>query len=93
MFLIAALNNLDIDMCDIGNAYLNAYTRERLWLTAIQEWRNRAGYEVIIVRALYGLKSSGTELKNTFSSYIKTHTRIFSMYRSRQQCIHLCRKA
>ena len=31
MFLIAVLNDLDVKMCDIGNAYLNAETRERVW--------------------------------------------------------------
>ena len=71
MFLVAALNDLDIKMCDIGNAYLNAETRERLCFTAGQEWGSRAGYEVIIVRALYGLKTSGAEWKKTFSGYIK----------------------
>lgn len=30
MFLVAALNGLDARMCDIGNAHLNAETRERL---------------------------------------------------------------
>ena len=35
---------------------MNAETRKRLWFTAGQEWGSRAGYEVIIVRALYGLK-------------------------------------
>ena len=71
MFLVAALNNLDIKICDIGNVYLNAETRERLWFTAGQEWGSRAGYEVIILRALYGLKTSGAEWKKTLSSYIK----------------------
>ena len=71
MFLIAALNDLDIKMCDIGNAYLNAETRERLWFIAGKEWGSRAGCEVIIVRALYGLKSSGAEWKKTFASYIR----------------------
>ena len=28
IFLLAALNDLDINMCDIGNAYLNAETME-----------------------------------------------------------------
>ena len=73
MFLVAALNNLDVKMCDIGNAYLNAETRERLWFTAGQEWGSRARYEVIIVRALYGLKTSGAKWKKTFSSYIKNN--------------------
>ena len=71
MFLVAALNNIEVKMCDIGNVYLNVETRERLWFTAGQEWGSRAGYEVIIVRALYGLKTSGAKWKKTFSSYIK----------------------
>ena len=37
MFLVAALNDLDVKMCDIGNTYLNAETRERLCFTAGQE--------------------------------------------------------
>jgi hypothetical protein len=73
MFLVAALNELDIKMCDIGNAYLNAETRERLWFQAGPEWGSREGRPVIIVRALYGLKSSGAEWKKTFASYIR-HT-------------------
>lgn len=73
MFLLAALNDLDIQMCDIGNAYLNAETRERLWFKAGPEWGSREGCPVIIVRALYGLKSSGAEWKKTFASYIR-HT-------------------
>ena len=71
MFLVAALNNLDVKMCDIRSAYLNAETRERLWFTEGQEWGSRAGYKVIIVRALNGLKTSGAKWKKTFSSYIK----------------------
>ena len=71
MFLIAALNDLDIKMCDIGNAYLNAETRERIWFVAGNEWGDRSGYPVIIVRALYGLKSSGAEWKKTFAEYIR----------------------
>ena len=72
MFLVAALNDLDIQMCDIGSAYLNAETRERVWFKAGAEWGDvRAGSQVIIIRALYGLKSSGAEWKKTFSDYIK----------------------
>ena len=71
MLLVAALNDLDIKMFDIVNAYLNSETRERLWFTAGQEWGSRAGYEDIIVHALYGLKTNGAEWKKTFSSYIK----------------------
>ena len=58
-FLMAALNDLDILACDIGNAYLNAKCREKLWTTAGPEFVNEQGSVMLIVRALYGLKSSG----------------------------------
>ena len=38
MFPTAALNDLEVQMCDIGNAFLNAETRERLWFRAGPEW-------------------------------------------------------
>jgi len=59
-FLIAALNDIEILSADIGNAYLNAPTKERVHTTAGPEFGpSRIGQTVIIVRALYGLKSSG----------------------------------
>jgi len=59
-FLIAALNDLEILSADIGNAYLQAPVRERVHTTAGPEFGpTRQGQTVIIVRAMYGLKSSG----------------------------------
>jgi hypothetical protein len=59
-FLIAALNDLEIFTAGIGNAYLNAPTKERVHTTAGPEFGpHRVGQTVLIVRALYGLKSSG----------------------------------
>jgi hypothetical protein len=59
-FLIAALNDISIQMCDIGNAYLNALPREKVYTMAGAEFGNELlGRNVLIVRALYGLKSSG----------------------------------
>ena len=63
MFPIAAFIYLDIKMCDIVNIYLNVDTRERLWFTSGYEWGNKKGCQVIIMHALYGLKSSGSEWK------------------------------
>ena len=37
-FLIAALNDLDIMAADIGNAYLNAPCREKIWTVAGKEF-------------------------------------------------------
>ena len=58
-FMIASLNNLNIHACDIGNAYLNARCREKLWTLAGAEFGSEKGSVMIIDRALYGLKSSG----------------------------------
>jgi hypothetical protein len=58
-FLIAALNDLDIMCADVGNAYLNAPCKEKIWTVAGIEFGSEAGSTMIIVRALYGLKTSG----------------------------------
>ena len=73
MSLRAALNDLGINMCDIENSYLNTETRDRRRFTAVSEWGNRKGCQVIIICELYGLKSSGSEWKKTFADYIR-HT-------------------
>ena len=57
--MVASLNNLDVFACDIGNAYLNADCREKLWTIAGAEFGSDKGAVMIIARALYGLKSSG----------------------------------
>jgi hypothetical protein len=59
-FLIAALNDLDILAADVGNAYLQAPAREKVHTTAGPEFGpTNVGKTVIIVRAMYGFKSSG----------------------------------
>ena len=50
-FLIAALNDLDILVCDIGNTYLNAKCREKLWTKAGPEFSNEQGCIILIARA------------------------------------------
>jgi hypothetical protein len=58
-FTIAALNDLDVLCTDIGNAYLNAPCREQCMVITGMEFGADKGRWAIIVRALYGLKSSG----------------------------------
>ena len=58
-FLLVSLNDLDIIACDIGNAYLNAKFREKLWTESGTEFGTEKGMVMIISRALYVLKSSG----------------------------------
>jgi hypothetical protein len=66
-FLIAALNDLDILAADIGNAYLNAPCREKIWTVAGKEFGSNEGTVMIIKRALYGLKSSGAAWRTMFA--------------------------
>jgi hypothetical protein len=50
-FLVAALNGLDIMAADIGNAYLNAYTSERVYTITGPGFGEDAGRIADIVRA------------------------------------------
>ena len=58
-FLVAALNDLNVFAADIGNAYLNAPCREKIWTVAGPEFGTDQGSVMIVKRALYGLESSG----------------------------------
>ena len=57
--VIAHKANLEILCSDIGNAYVNAYTNEKVYAIAGDEFgKEMKGGIVIIVRALYGLRTS-----------------------------------
>ena len=58
-------------LCDIGNAYLNAPCREKIWFVAGPECGpTLRGKPCKLVRALYGLKSSGAAWRAMFSSFV-----------------------
>ena len=60
-------------MIDIGNAYLNAPTEEKVYAIAGDELDTaNIGKPVIIVRALYGLKSSGASWRNHLAETISS---------------------
>jgi hypothetical protein len=65
--MIAALNDLDILAADVGNAYLNAETKEKVYAIAVPEFGSKQGQTIIITRALYGLKSSGAAWRAHFA--------------------------
>jgi len=53
------LNDLTLWATDIASAYLQARTREKLYLVADEYFGKRAGHILLVQRALYGLKLSG----------------------------------
>jgi hypothetical protein len=64
-FTIAALNDLDVMSADVQNAYLNAKTKEKCYTTCGLEFGpENEGRPVKIVRALYGLRSSGARFRD-----------------------------
>jgi hypothetical protein len=80
-FLLATLNELQILSCDIGNAYLNAPCREKIWFQAGRECGEDIGKVMIITRALYGLRTSGASWRQMLSDTITS--REFGYNRSR----------
>ena len=56
---LVSLRNLRRVYLDIGNAYLEAFTDEKLYIVAGPEFQELEGYILIFLKALYGLKSSG----------------------------------
>ena len=59
MIFLGKVNNLDIWGADIGNAYLEAFTDDKLYIDAGLEFQELEEYILIFLRVLYGLKSSG----------------------------------
>ena len=71
-FLLAALNGLDIMVANIGNAYLHAPPRERVYIICGQEFgEEHVGKRALIIRALYGLKSSGAAWRSHLADVIR----------------------
>ena len=56
---LSQLNNLEIWGADVGNAYLEAYTDEKLCIMAGPELKELQGHLLIMVKALYGTRSGG----------------------------------
>ena len=67
---IAELNNLKIRACNIQNAYLTAPCREMIWTVAGPEFGSEAGKDMLIVRAVYGLKSSEASYRSFFADML-----------------------
>jgi hypothetical protein len=65
---LADLNDLDGMMGDFENAYMTAPITEKVWTVLCPEFGEDAGKRVLIVRALYGLKSDGAAFINHLAS-------------------------
>ena len=71
-FVMAKLNGLQVCAGDIGNAYLNAYTDEKLYIIAGPEFGPKlAGKRLIVIRALYGTRTAGAKFHQLTTTFFK----------------------
>jgi hypothetical protein len=69
--LMAALNDLNVKVGDILNAYITAPITEKVWTVLGPEFGNDASKSAIIVRTLYGLKSAGAAFHAHLASFMR----------------------
>ena len=70
--MLAALNDLDILAGDIQNAYLCAPSLEKnYFIGGSSEWNQNQGCVILIVRALYGQKTSGASWRAYLANFLE----------------------
>ena len=68
---LAELNGLDVWSTDIGNAYLEAKTNEKVYVIAGPEFGDREGHVLVIDKALFGLHSSGLRFREKLADSLR----------------------
>ena len=67
LVFLGELNGLETWATDIGNAYLEAVTQEKVYIIAGPEFGERQGHTLVIFKALYGLRTSGQRWHERFA--------------------------
>ena len=68
---LGELNNCKVWSTDISSAYLESYTKEKVYIVAGPEFGDRCGNTLVISKALYGLCSSGLRWAIRFSVVLR----------------------
>ena len=68
---IAALNDLEVKVDDVLNAYITAPITERVWTILGPEFESDAGKSGLIIKALYRLKSAGAAFRAHLASFMR----------------------
>ena len=71
IIFLSELNNLHLWQGDIGNAYLESYTQEKVYFIAGPEFGPLQGHTMKIIKALYGLRSSGLRFHERLSTVLQ----------------------
>ena len=71
VIFLAELNDLKLMQADVGNAYLEAKTQEKVYIIAGKEFEELEGHVLVIHKALYGLRSSGARWHERFADTLR----------------------
>ena len=71
LITVAELNGMTTKVADVGNAYLEAYTREKVYVVFGEGFGELSGHTLIIEKALYGLRSSGARFHEKFADTLR----------------------
>jgi hypothetical protein len=64
---LAELNGHQLWATDVGNAYLESYTKEKVYIIGGTEFGDREGHVLVVRKALYGLRTSGARWHDRFA--------------------------
>ena len=71
VIFLSELNGLDLWGADVGNAYLEAHTKEKVYIVAGEGFGECEGHVLVINKALYGLQSSGARWHDRFADVLR----------------------
>ena len=71
LVFLSELNDLEVYQTDIGNAFLEAKTNEKVYVIAGGEFGERKDHVFVIVGSLYGLKTSAKRFHEVLSDVIR----------------------
>ena len=68
LFLLAAMNQLEVLMVDISCAFLQSNCKEKIYTVDGKEWGEDEGKILVLLKAVYGLKSCGSAWYEEFAT-------------------------
>ena len=69
--IIADHQDLEVITGDIGNAFIQAHTKEKVYTRCGPEFGPRSGAIAILIRALYGLTTSANRYRTLFADFLR----------------------
>jgi len=71
VIFLAEMNGLALWSADVGNAYLEAKTHEKVYIIAGEGFGDRIGHTLVFHKALYGLRTSGKRYHERFADTMR----------------------